>query len=100
MHTGTIRHMALFTLKYAAGSKETEAFLKAGAEILGGIPVVSNFEVLRQVSAKCEYEFGFSMEFASQTDYDHYNSHPAHRAFVSERWETEVKKFQEIDLQK
>lgn len=100
MEAGTIRHMALFTLKYAAESKEAEAFLKDGEEILSKIPVVGNFEVLRQVSAKCKYDFGFSMEFVGQEAYDTYNNHPSHQAFVSERWETEVEKFQEIDLQK
>lgn len=100
MNNGTIRHMALFTLKYSVGSAEIEAFLKDGADILSAIPVVQKFEVLRQVSAKCEYDFGFSMEFENQEAYETYNNHPSHQAFVKERWDTEVVKFQEIDLTK
>ncbi len=100
MNNGTIRHMALFTLKYSEESAEIEAFLKDGADILSAIPVVHNFEVLRQVSAKCEYDFGFSMEFENQEAYETYNNHPSHQAFVKERWDTEVVKFQEIDLTK
>lgn len=100
METGTIRHMALFTLKVPADSREAQAFLKDGEEILSGIPVVRQFEALRQVSAKCEYDFCFSMEFANQEDYDSYNNHPDHQTFVSKRWEAEVAKFQEVDLLK
>lgn len=100
MNNGTIRHMALFTLKYSVGALETEAFLKDGTEILSAIPVVQNFEVLRQVSSKCEYDFGFSMEFENQEAYETYNNYPSHQAFVKERWDTEVVKFQEIDLTK
>jgi hypothetical protein len=98
MNNGTIRHMAIFTLKYAADDARTEAFLKDGETILTSIPVVKNFEVLRQVSSKCEYDFGFCMEFDDQAAYDTYNVHPIHQAFVKERWETELLKFQEIDF--
>ncbi|MEK3904991.1 Dabb family protein [Paenibacillus sp. FSL R7-0179] len=98
MNKGAIRHMAVFTLKSAPDSEETTAFLRDGAEILSAIPVVRNFEVLRQVSAKCEHQYAFSMEFADQAAYDAYNHHPAHQAFVAERWDTQVAAFQEIDF--
>ncbi|WNS44995.1 Dabb family protein [Paenibacillus sp. MMS20-IR301] len=98
LKNGTIRHMAVFTLKAAPDSAEAAAFLRDGAEILSNIPVVMNFEVLRQVSAKCEFQYGFSMEFADQAAYDAYNAHPDHQAFVEKRWETEVAAFQEIDF--
>lgn len=98
MNKGTIRHMAVFTLKSAPDSEETIAFLRDGAEIFSAIPVVENFEVLRQVSAKCEHQYGFSMEFADQAAYDAYNNHPAHQTFVAERWDTQVAAFQEIDF--
>jgi hypothetical protein len=57
-----------------------------------------NFEVLRQVSPKMDFDFGFPMEFASQTDYDAYNAHPEHVKFVEERWKKEVVRFREIDF--
>ncbi|UQZ37147.1 stress responsive protein [Paenibacillus sp. PK3_47] len=100
MNNGTIRHMAIFTLKHPAGSAEAEKFLQDGVRILSNIPAVNNFEVLRQISAKCDFEYGFSMEFTDQAAYDAYNNHPDHQAFVSERWDTEVAGFQEIDLMK
>lgn len=98
MKHGTIRHMAIFTLKHAPDSAETAAFLRDGAEILSAIPVVKNFEVLRQISLKCDFQYGFSMEFEDQAAYDAYNSHPEHQAFVAKRWEIEVAAFQEIDF--
>ncbi|MBW4080439.1 Dabb family protein [Paenibacillus sp. S150] len=100
MRNGAIRHMAIFTLKHPQGSPETESFLKDGEKILSAIPVVAGFEVLRQVSAKCEFSYGFSMEFENREAYDTYNAHPDHQRFVRERWETEVLNFHEIDFMK
>lgn len=94
----TIRHQVIFDLKHGKGSAEADRFLKDGWRILTSIPAVRNFEVLKQVSPKNDYTYGFSMEFASQADYDSYNAHPAHVAFVAERWETEVERFLEIDF--
>lgn len=100
MNKGTIRHMAVFTLKSAPDSDKTQAFLREGAEILSAIPGVDHFEVLDQVSGKCEFQYAFCMEFADQAAYDAYNVHPDHQAFVAERWDTEVAAFQEIDFVK
>jgi hypothetical protein len=91
-----IRHTVVFTLKHAAGSNEEAAFLEA-AKVLANIPGVERFEQLRQVSAKADYAFGFSMEFADHAAYDAYNVHPDHVAFVRDRWVPEVALFQEID---
>ena len=92
-----IQHMVIFCLKHAKGSAEEAAFLEDGKSILTSIPVVNNFKVSTQVSPKNDYDYGFSMEFANQTDYDAYNAHPLHSAFVEERWLTEVERFLEID---
>ncbi|ADU28928.1 Stress responsive alpha-beta barrel domain-containing protein [Evansella cellulosilytica DSM 2522] len=97
MKQGTIKHMAFFTLKHPLDAKETEVFLKDGRDILSNIDVVENFEVLRQISPKTNFDFGFSMEFKNQDDYDTYNNHPNHVAFVNDRWLVEVERFQEID---
>ncbi|GAE36469.1 Dabb family protein [Halalkalibacter akibai] len=99
MKKGRIRHMAVFTLKSQYDSAETKKFLADGEKILSSIPVVEHFEVLKQISNKYDFEFGFSMEFANQEAYDTYNAHPDHQAFVEERWKKEVKKFQEIDFE-
>ena len=37
------------------------------------------------------------MEFADEAAYAGYDAHPAHRAFVAERWLPEVADFLEID---
>ena len=91
-----IRHTVVFRLRHPAGSTEEQAFLDA-AKPLGEIPGVEQFEQLRQVSGKNDYDFGFSMEFADQAAYDAYNEHPAHVAFVSDIWIPEVEDFLEID---
>ena len=91
-----IRHTVVFALKHAKGSAEESKFL-ADAMVLTEIPGVEKFEQLRQVSAKNDYDFGFSMEFADQATYDAYNTHPKHVAFVEGRWIPEVARFLEID---
>lgn len=91
-----IRHTVVFTLKHPKGSAAEAAFLKAG-DVLATIPGVQKFEKLRQTSPKNNYNFGFSMEFADQAAYTGYNDHPAHVAFVRDRWISEVKDFMEID---
>jgi hypothetical protein len=91
-----IRHTVAFTPRHDPGSAEEADFLAAGAA-LASIPGVEAFEVLREVSPKNGYRFGFSMEFADQAAYDGYNEDPRHVAFVQERWIPEVADFLEID---
>jgi hypothetical protein len=98
MDQQSIRHMVIFNLKAKKGSPEAEKFLSDGKTTLESIPVVKHFEVLSQVSPKNDYEYGFSMEFNSQADYEAYNIHPSHEEFVRERWEKEVERFLEIDF--
>jgi hypothetical protein len=91
-----IRHTVAFTLRHPRGSAEEAAFLDA-ALVLADLPMVGNFERLRQVSGKNGFAWGFSMEFADQAAYDAYNAHPVHTAFVRDRWQPEVADFLEID---
>jgi hypothetical protein len=99
--TGTeIQHMVIFNLPYPEGSEEARQFLEDGTRILTSIPVVQHFQAFRQVSEKNDYQYGFSMVFANQDDYNSYNNHPDHLAFVQERWNKEVTDFLEIDLKR
>jgi LAS superfamily LD-carboxypeptidase LdcB len=91
-----IRHTVVFTLRHEPGSSEEDDFLATGAA-LASIPGVEAFEVLREVSTKNGYQFGFSMEFADRRAYEGYNEHPQHVAFVEQRWDAEVVDFLEID---
>ena len=93
---GRIRHTVAFALRHDAGSPEEADFLAAGAA-LASIPGVEAFEVLREVSPKNGFAFGFSMEFADEAAYAAYNEDPRHTAFVEERWIPEVADFLEVD---
>ena len=93
-----IRHTVSFTLNHASGSAEEADFL-ATAATLATIPGVEAFEVVREVSPKNAFAFGISMEFADQAAYTSYNEHPAHVAFVQERWLPEVADFLEVDYE-
>ncbi len=93
-----IQHMVIFNLPYKPGSSKAVKFLNDGNRILTGIPVVRDFQVFLQVSSKNDFQYGFSMVFTDQDDYDTYNTHPDHVAFVEERWMKEVTDFLEIDF--
>ncbi|SDN74137.1 Stress responsive A/B Barrel Domain [Paenibacillus sp. yr247] len=93
-----IKHMVVFNLHAGKDTPEAEQFLRGSAQELAAIPGVEQFEVFRQVSAKNDYDYGFSMEFADQAAYEAYNVHPVHTHYVAERWMKEVSRFQEIDL--
>ena len=93
-----IRHTVVFKLKYPKGSNEEKLFLIA-AQRLSSIPLVKNFECLRQISKKNDFDFGLSMEFDNKLHYDQYSSHPDHVNFVNNRWIKEVENFMEIDYQ-
>lgn len=95
---GEIQHMVIFNLPYPAGSKKAIKFLNDGNRILTGIPVVRDFQVFLQISPKNDFQYGFSMVFSDQEDYNTYNLHPDHVAFVEERWKKEVTDFLEIDF--
>ena len=85
-----------FALVHPAASKDEAAFLEA-AERLAAIPGVEDFELLAEVSAKNDYRFGISMEFADRSVYERYNDHPDHVDFVQSRWVPEVADFLEVD---
>jgi len=93
----SIIHSVIFTLKHDKESTAAKQFLADGQALLSSIPTVNNFQVFQQVSAKNNFQYGFSMEFESQAAYEAYNDHPIHSAFVKERWEIEVVDFLEID---
>jgi hypothetical protein len=98
LKNGEIQHMVIFDLKHEKGSALAEKFLKDGEQILSHLPVVQNFQVFNQVSLKNDYTYGFSMVFAGRQEYDTYNNHPNHLAFVETRWKKEVTRFMEIDF--
>jgi hypothetical protein len=96
--TNRIQHTVVFTLGHEPGSAAEAAFLADGERLLAAIPGVQEFTVNRQVSAKSDFAWQFSMVFADQAAYDAYDAHPVHRGFVAERWQTEVTAFQEYDF--
>lgn len=94
----SIQHTVVFRLVHAEGSPEEAEFLETGRTTLTSIPGVTEFQVNRQVSAKSDLAWQFSMVFADQGAYDAYNTHPAHVGFVESRWVPEVAAFQEYDF--
>lgn len=94
----SIQHTVVFRLQHPAGSLEEQQFLADAHDQLTSIPGVTEFTINRQVSEKSDLVWQFSMRFESQVEYDAYNEHPTHVAFVETRWLTEVEAFQEYDF--
>lgn len=92
-----IEHTVTFSLKHPGGSAGERDFLQAAAA-LAAIPGVRDFAIRRQISPKLDHDYGITMRFDSQSDFDSYSGHPLHTAFVRERWLREVARFQESDF--
>jgi Stress responsive A/B Barrel Domain len=92
-----ITHTVTFRLAHDRGSAAEQDFLDTARRELSAIDGVQDFAISDQVGAKSDLTLQFSMVFADQAAYDAYNTHPAHVAFVSERWVPEVAEFQEFD---
>lgn len=93
-----IKHTVVFKLNHPEGSVEVRNFFRM-AKGLATIPGVQNFETLRQISKKNNYDFGFSMEFANEILYEVYNKHPLHVQFIGDHWLPLVAEFMVIDYQ-
>ncbi len=93
-----IRHSVIFKLKEAINADQKQAFFDA-VDQLTFIQDVQKFEVLKQISPKNKFEYGISMEFDTQEQYDFYSNDPKHIAFVQNYWLKNVEDFLEIDYQ-
>jgi hypothetical protein len=93
-----ILHTVAFRLKHESGSDAEADFLKAGGA-LAELAMVHNFKTYKQTSEKNDFDFGFSMEFATVADYQAYSEHPMHVDFVTNRWIPEVADFLELDYE-
>lgn len=94
-----IMHSVIFSFKQSVGEKQQKDFFAAAAD-LAEIPGVKNFELLKQVSVKNNYDYGISMQFGDQASYDNYNNHNAHQLFISDYWIPCIEKFLEIDFER
>jgi hypothetical protein len=88
-----IQHTVAFRLR---DSVDAEEFWRR-VEELRELPGVRQFSVLRQVGQKNDFDHALSMYFESQADYEGYNGHPVHIAFVVEAWVPNVADFIELD---
>jgi len=93
-----IQHTVVLKLKYPKGSPEEKEFLSAAAK-LALIPGVHNFQSLRQIGKKNDFDYGLSMEFDNMAAYEAYNVHPDHNRFVTTYWAKYVEKFLELDYE-
>ncbi len=91
-----IRHSVILKLKADINSADKQAFF-AAVDKLALIPDVQKFEVLKQISSKNKFEYGISMEFDNQEQYDIYSNHAEHQAFIQNFWMKSVEDFLEID---
>ncbi len=94
-----IRHSVILKLNPEISKEEKQAFFDA-VDKLAEIPNVQMFEFLKQINSKNKFEYGISMEFDNQEQYDFYSNHPEHLAFIQNFWLKSVEDFLEIDYVK
>jgi hypothetical protein len=94
-----IRHSVILKLKSDINSEDRQAFFEA-VNKLTIIPNIQKFEILKQISSKNKFEYGISMEFDTQEQYDIYSNHPEHIFFIQNFWLKSVEDFLEIDYEK
>ncbi|WP_075590516.1 Dabb family protein [Labilibacter marinus] len=99
LKSGEVQHMVIFNLPYAPHSADVKQFLSKSEKILAAIPGVKDFQIVLQTSKKNKFEYGFSMLFSGHDNYDAYNNHPAHLAYVRDMWIPIVTEFLEIDYE-
>ena len=93
---GIITHTVFFKLKHPKGSEAEKDFL-AKAVALKSINTVMNMTQVTEIGKKNDFDWGLTMQFKNQADYDTYSNHPDHVDFVTNVWEKEVVDFMEID---
>ncbi|QLE03056.1 Dabb family protein [Galbibacter sp. BG1] len=91
-----ITHSVFFKLKHPKGSEAEKAFIEK-ATALQSIPTVKNMKAVKEIGKKNDFDWGLTMQFETQEDYDTYNNHPDHVNFVENVWKKEVVDFMEID---
>jgi hypothetical protein len=95
----SIRHAGIFNFKPTVSESQKHEFFVA-LKALEDINGVEKMEVSRQTSTKNKFNYGFSMEFASNESYQAYSIHPQHDAFVKDFFIPLVEDFMEIDTEK
>ncbi len=94
-----IIHSVIFNLKHEKGSREEKLFFEKSRNVLENTPYAKDFKVFFEVSKKNDYDYGFSMTFDSEEEYDLYSfEYEPHREYVNAVWLKEVTDFFEIDL--
>lgn len=88
-----IIHSVILTFKENAKKQD---FFEA-ANKLANIEGVKNFKLLKEISPKNKFEYGISMEFDNQEQYDYYTNHAEHQNFIQNFWMNSVEDFLEID---
>ena len=93
-----VRHTVIFSFKQSVDSIEQKDFFNA-AQKLAAIQGVRNFELLKQTSKKNKFDFGISMEFDDQRNYEEYNLHKDHQFFIQQYWLKNIEDFLETDYE-
>ena len=88
-------HIILFNFKQGIAE---ENFI-AAAKNLTIIPAVQKLEYFKQLNTTNKFEYGMSIEFATQQLYEQYMAHPVHVAFVQQHWIPEVEDSMMIDFE-
>ena len=91
-----LTHTVQFKFKAGLSDREKADFMEV-LHALSSIPGVSDFGIFQQVSTGNSFEYLATMRFRSREEYQTYNDHPQHAAFIKDQWIPKVEAFLEGD---
>ena len=92
-----ITRLVFFNLKHEAGTPEATVFFDK-TQILGEVPSVSHFGVLRVEGKAFDYDYVIRLGFQDEEGVDVYVRHSIHRDYLDEVWKSNVTGGMLIDL--
>jgi hypothetical protein len=92
-----ITRLVFFNLKHEAGTPEAVSFFEK-TQILGEVPSVSNFGVLRVEGKSFDYDYVIRLGFEDEEGVDVYVKHSIHTDYLAEVWKSNVSGGMLIDL--
>ena len=92
-----ITRLVFFNLKHEAGTPEAAVFFEK-TRILGEVPSVSHFGILRVEGKAFDYDYAIRLGFEDKEGVDVYVKHSIHTDYLQEVWKSNVTGGMLIDL--
>jgi hypothetical protein len=93
----SITRLVFFNLNHAAGTPEADSFFQKSM-VLGEVPSVKEFKILKVEGNAAEYDYVIRLVFANEDGVEQYVKHRIHTDYLEEVWKSNVSGGKLIDL--